>query len=178
MPPARFLSTVLTVLALAAGFSACGSDEEEEVSAGSGGSAAATATATPAPDVDNTDVRKRPTIDKPTGEPPTELKTEDIVRGEGRRARSGDTLTMHYVGASWSTGEEFDASWDRGEPFRFELGAGRVIQGWDRGIEGMRVGGRRRLIIPPDMGYGPAGSPPAIAPNETLIFIVDLIGIE
>ncbi len=117
---------------------------------------------------------EKPDIRVPEGDPPTELQTEDLVEGDGRAAREGDQLRMQYVGVSWSTGEEFDASWERGEPFSFELGGGDVIRGWDQGIEGMRVGGRRLLVIPPDLGYGPQGSPPAIAPNETLVFVVDL----
>jgi peptidylprolyl isomerase len=88
--------------------------------------------------------------------------------------KAGQTATVDYVGVSFSTGQEFDASWDRGEPFPFPLGGGQVIQGWDQGVEGMKVGGRRELVIPPDLGYGPQGSPPAIAPNETLVFVIDL----
>ena len=112
----------------------------------------------------------------PAGDPPAELLVRDIKRGKGRRARAGDTLTMQYVGVSWSTGEQFDASWDAGQPFPFQLGAGMVIQGWDQGLVGMRKGGRRLLVIPPDLGYGPQGSGP-IGPSETLIFVVDLVEI-
>jgi peptidylprolyl isomerase len=99
--------------------------------------------------------------------------TKDIVKGKGPKAKPGDTLTMMYTGYSWSNGQKFDASWDRGQPFPFQLGAGMVIPGWDKGMVGMRKGGRRLLIIPPDQGYGPQGSGP-IGPNETLIFAVDL----
>ncbi|MDQ2622694.1 MAG: FKBP-type peptidyl-prolyl cis-trans isomerase [Actinomycetota bacterium] len=109
---------------------------------------------------------------------PTKLEIEDIKEGTGPAAKAGDTLSMQYVGAIYDTGEEFDASWDRGEPFEFELGSGNVIQGWDQGIEGMKAGGRRKLIIPPDLGYGEAGSPPAIPPNSTLVFVVDLLKIK
>jgi peptidylprolyl isomerase len=100
----------------------------------------------------------------------------DIVTGKGKPAKAGDTLTMQYVGVSWSTGEQFDASWDHGQPFPFKLGAGMVIPGWDKGMVGMRKGGRRLLVIPPEMGYGPTGQGP-IGPNETLIFAVDLVDI-
>jgi peptidylprolyl isomerase len=118
-------------------------------------------------------VRAKPTIPKPSGEPPAELIAVDIVKGAGRPAAAGNTLTVDYVGSSWSTGKEFDASWDRGQPFPVTLGQGQVIQGWERGLVGMREGGRRLLVIPPALGYGSAGSPPKIGPNETLIFVVD-----
>jgi peptidylprolyl isomerase len=98
------------------------------------------------------------------------------VRGKGPPAKTGDTLTVHYAGVTFSTGEEFDASWNSGQPFQFELG-GRVIEGWNRGMVGMRRGGRRMLTIPPELAYGAAGSPPAIGPNETLVFVVDLLAI-
>jgi peptidylprolyl isomerase len=120
----------------------------------------------------------KPEIPQPQGEPPAQLETRDVVEGDGEEAAAGQTVAVQYVGASWSNGEEFDASWDRGsEPFEFPLGAGQVIQGWEQGVEGMKVGGRRLLVIPPDIGYGPAGSPPAIGPNETLVFVVDLMRV-
>jgi peptidylprolyl isomerase len=119
--------------------------------------------------------RKRPEIDFPEGEPPTALLVTDEILGEGPEASSGATVTAHYVGVAFSTGEEFDASWNRGEPLSFRLGAGQVIPGWDQGISGMRVGGRRRLVIPPSLGYGERGAGAAIGPNETLIFVVDLV---
>jgi peptidylprolyl isomerase len=119
-------------------------------------------------------LKKKPTIPKPKGTPPSALVSKDIVKGNGKAAKTGDTVTVQYVGVSWSTGDEFDASWDRGQPFSFPLGAQQVIPGWDQGVDGMKVGGRRELVIPPDLGYGPAGSPPAIGPNETLVFVVDL----
>ena len=112
---------------------------------------------------------------QPEGEPPAELQTIDIVEGKGKAAKAGDNVSMQYVGVSWSTGQQFDASWDRGEPFEFQLGGGMVIPGWDNGIPGMKEGGRRLLVIPPEQGYGPSGTPDgAIGPNETLIFVVDL----
>jgi peptidylprolyl isomerase len=119
------------------------------------------------------DLSGKPAIPKPSGNPPAKLEVEDIVEGKGREARDGDQVTVQYVGISWSTGEQFDASWDNGQPFTFKLGAGGVIKGWDRGVKGMRVGGRRKLTIPPDLAYGEGGSGP-IGPNETLVFVVDL----
>lgn len=125
------------------------------------------------------DLDTEPEISKPSGDPPTALETKDIVKGKGKTAKKGDTVSVQYTGVSWSTGEKFDASWDRGkQAFPFQLGAGMVIPGWDEGVAGMKEGGRRMLVIPPDQAYGPAGSPPAIGPNETLIFVVDLEKVE
>jgi peptidylprolyl isomerase len=115
----------------------------------------------------------KPTIPKPTGDPPTALVVQDIVKGKGRGARAGDTVTVDYVGVSYSTGQQFDASWDSGQPFSFPLGAGRVIPGWDQGVVDMKKGGRRLLVIPPELAYGTAGNQ-GIAPNETLVFVIDL----
>ena len=98
--------------------------------------------------------------------------------GKGKTAAKGDAVTVQYVGISYATGQQFDASWDSGQPFPFKLGQGEVIPGWDKGVAGMREGGRRRLTIPPEDAYGPAGSPPSIGPNETLIFVVDLVSID
>ena len=120
----------------------------------------------------------KPNIDIPAGAPPTELVREDVVVGAGTEATPGKTVEVHYVGVAWSTKKQFDASWDRGETFDFPLGAGRVIRGWDEGVKGMRVGGRRRLTIPPTMGYGAKGAVGAIGPNETLVFIVDLLAVR
>ncbi len=119
------------------------------------------------------DLKTKPAIDKPAGDPPTELYSRDIVKGKGKQAASGDSVSVQYVGVSFSNGEQFDASWDSGQPFSFQLGAQMVIAGWDQGVAGMREGGRRMLVIPPDLGYGEAGQGP-IAPNETLIFVIDL----
>ncbi len=117
----------------------------------------------------------RPEIDFPGGEPPAELEITDIWEGQGPVASAGDRVTVHYVGVAHSTGEEFDASWDRGEPLSFQLGAGQVIAGWDQGVQGMKVGGRRQLVIPPGLGYGDRGAGNMIAPGETLIFVCDLV---
>ncbi len=122
---------------------------------------------------DAADLTSKPTVRVPRGvRPPSELRTRDLVPGDGPVLRPGSQVTVHYVGVAWSTGRQFDASWDRGEPFPFPLGQGRVIPGWDRGLVGMRVGGRRLLVVPPGLGYGPQGSGP-IKPNETLVFVVD-----
>jgi peptidylprolyl isomerase len=121
---------------------------------------------------------EKPTVTVPGDQPPSELEIEDIEVGEGDEAVPGRTVDVHYVGVSWSSGEQFDASWDRGSPFSFGLGGGQVIQGWDKGVAGMKVGGRRRLTIPPAMGYGTRGAGGVIAPNETLVFVVDLLGVR
>jgi peptidylprolyl isomerase len=120
----------------------------------------------------------KPTVEIPDGPPPSELQIEDLTVGDGKEAVPGTTCTMQYVGHSWSTGQQFDASWDRGEPFSFQLAAGMVIRGWDEGVAGMRVGGRRRLTIPPEMGYGARGAGGVIKPNETLVFVVDLLNVR
>jgi peptidylprolyl isomerase len=118
--------------------------------------------------------RTKPEIDFPEGEAPSDLVIEDLIEGDGREAAAGDTVSAHYVGVAHSTGEEFDSSWNRGAPLDFPLGAGRVIPGWDRGIQGMKVGGRRKLTIPPHLAYGDRGAGAVIKPGETLIFVVDL----
>ena len=120
----------------------------------------------------------KPSVDIPSGAPPAELVREDLVVGTGAEATPGKTVEVHYVGVAWSTKKQFDASWDCRETFDFPLGKGRVIRGWDEGVAGMRVGGRRRLTIPPAMGYGARGAGGAIGPNETLVFIVDLLAVR
>ncbi len=116
----------------------------------------------------------KPVVEPHDGPAPADLVVQDITVGDGPEAQAGQLVHVHYVGVARSTGEQFDASWDRGEAFTFPLGGGRVIKGWDEGVAGMKVGGRRKLIIPPELGYGAQGSPPAIPPNETLVFVVDL----
>ena len=120
---------------------------------------------------------EKPEVDFPGGEPPAELQITDITVGDGAEAKAGDQVLVHYVGVAYSTGEEFDSSYDRGDPLGFQLGAGRVISGWDQGVQGMRVGGRRQLVIPPHLAYGDRGAGNAIAPGETLIFVCDLVGV-
>ncbi len=121
---------------------------------------------------------ERPEIDFPEGDPPADLQITDVTVGDGDEAKPGSTVSVHYVGVAHSSGEEFDASWNRGAPLDFPLGAGRVIQGWDQGVAGMRVGGRRELVIPPHLGYGNRGAGNAIKPGETLIFVVDLLSVS
>ena len=113
----------------------------------------------------------------PEGEAPADLVIIDEIVGDGEEAGRGDVVDVHYVGVSHSTGEEFDASWNRGEPLRFQLGVGQVIRGWDQGVQGMKVGGRRRLEIPAHLAYGDQGAPPVIAPGEALIFVCDLVSV-
>ncbi|RZQ64965.1 FKBP-type peptidyl-prolyl cis-trans isomerase [Amycolatopsis suaedae] len=121
---------------------------------------------------------QRPEIDRPEGAPPAELEVVDISVGDGPVAEAGNAVSVHYVGVSFSTGEEFDASWNRGAPLDFFLGRGQVIPGWDQGVQGMKVGGRRKLTIPPHLAYGSQGAGNKIKPNETLIFVVDLMAVR
>ena len=121
---------------------------------------------------------RKPEVTIPAEPPPTELVADDLTVGDGDEAAAGQQVSVHYVGVSWSTGKQFDASWDRMEPFTFGLGQSQVIQGWDQGVQGMKVGGRRQLTIPPEMGYGAAGAGGVIAPNETLVFVADLLGVR
>jgi peptidylprolyl isomerase len=148
----------------------CGGDDKKQ---------AATATATPGKgEVDltqiGTDLSKKPVVALTAGDPPGALVKRDIVKGKGKAAKAGETVKVQYVGVSWTSGRQFDASWDRGQPLSFPLGGGRVIKGWDTGVVGMKVGGRRLLIIPPNLGYGAQSPGAGIAPNDTLVFVVDL----
>jgi peptidylprolyl isomerase len=120
----------------------------------------------------------KPEVDFVDGPPPTELQITDVVEGDGAEATAGSTVRVHYVGVSFSTGEEFDASYNRGEPLQFRLGIGQVIQGWDTGVQGMRVGGRRQLVIPPHLAYGDRGAGGVIKPGETLVFVCDLVAVD
>jgi peptidylprolyl isomerase len=122
--------------------------------------------------------KEKPAIDVPEGDPSYQLELEDIEEGDGAEATPGNVVEVHYVGVAWSTGEEFDASWNRGDTFKFGLGKGQVIQGWDQGVAGMKVGGRRRITIPPNLAYGKRGAGGVIGPDETLVFVVDLIGLR
>ena len=121
---------------------------------------------------------EKPAVEIPEGAPSYQLELEDIVVGEGDEAVKGSIVEVHYVGVSHKTGNQFDASWDRGDTFKFGLGKGQVIRGWDEGVAGMKVGGRRRITIPPDMAYGKRGAGGVIGPDETLVFVVDLIGVR
>jgi peptidylprolyl isomerase len=120
---------------------------------------------------------KEPKVTPPSGAAPTKLVTKELIAGTGAEAKAGDTVTVNYVGVLYKGGKEFDASWKRNEPFSFSLGKGQVIKGWDQGIPGMKVGGRRELIIPAALAYGAAGSPPTIPPNAPLVFVVDMLGV-
>ena len=174
---------LLLLLAPAFALAACGDDDaktDPSTAAPSGPAqttpAAPTETEAAAPEGgDPKDLDKKPRVEIPEGDPPTKLVKEDIVKGKGRAAKKGDRLEMQYVGVLYDGGTEFDASWNGGEPFRFILGKGDVIKGWDQGIVGMRKGGRRKLIVPPKLAYGPEGQPPTIPPNATLVFVVDLV---
>jgi peptidylprolyl isomerase len=170
MPPMRKLILIIGAC-LALLVAGCGSDDSTTSS--SSGEDTSSSQQAEAPEK-----KTKPKVEAPNGAPPKQLVTNDLEEGTGAEAKAGDTVSVQYVGVNYKTGKEFDASWSRREPFTFTLGAGEVIPGWDQGIEGMKVGGRRELIIPPELGYGPAGAPPAIPPNETLIFVVDLEAVE
>lgn len=123
-------------------------------------------------------MNEKPEIDFPGGEPPADLEITEIVEGEGTEAAAGDVAHVHYAGVAFSSGEEFDSSWNRGEPLSFRLGVGQVIRGWDEGIQGMKIGGRRQLVIPSHLAYGDRGAGGVIAPGEALIFVCDLVGLN
>jgi peptidylprolyl isomerase len=155
---------VLTIAACAAlAVAGCGSSSSDESSSTG----------------DTTSAKKKtkPKVTVPKGAPPKKLVVKEIEEGTGAEAKSGDEVTVQYVGVDYENGKEFDSSWSRNEPFSFQLGAGQVIPGWEEGVEGMKVGGRRELIVPPELAYGEAGAPPAIGPNETLVFVVDLLEV-
>ena len=164
MPLVRSFLLVLALVAVIF-VAGCGSDSEEPAST-------STPEAAAAPE------RTKPEITVPKGKAPKELVIKDIEEGTGAPAEPGQQVTVQYVGTSFLNGRQFDASWDRGEPFTFQLGSGSVIKGWDEGVKGMKVGGRRQLVIPPDLAYGAEGSPPTIGPNETLVFVIDLLSAE
>jgi peptidylprolyl isomerase len=188
MPPLMNwpLRRVLTSIAVVAvlGVPGCGDDDDSTSDGGGSGDAAAeqdTGTETTSPadaQAALKDTSKKPVIPKPTGSPPRKLVKEDIVRGKGPGATKGDTVVVHYVGMNFSNGQEFDASWDTGSPFPVQLGRGMVIAGWEQGLVGIKKGGRRKLTIPPELGYGAEGYPPDIPPNETLVFVIDAVSIE
>ncbi len=122
---------------------------------------------------------EKPQVEVPSDQPPSyQLELDDLTAGEGEEAVAGRAVEVHYVGVSWATGRQFDASWDRGQTFKFTLGKGQVIAGWDQGVEGMKVGGRRRITIPPALAYGKRGAGGVIGPDETLVFVVDLVGLS
>jgi peptidylprolyl isomerase len=164
--------TLTAALALVA--AGCGSSNDKTTSTSSAAPAQSTTTAaTPAP----AKARPKPKVKVPSGKPPKKLVIKDLIPGTGQAAKAGDPITVNYIGVDFANGKPFDNSYDRGQPFPFQLGGGQVIPGWDRGLVGMKVGGRRELVIPPSLAYGPQGQPPVIKPNETLVFIVDLLSI-
>jgi peptidylprolyl isomerase len=167
MNPKRPLVPLAALLA-AISLAACGSDDS---------SSTATDASTPGETAEAVDTSTKPDVQPPDGKLSDELVVEDLVEGDGATAETGSLVTVQYVGIDAKTGKEFDASWDRGEPFSFQLGGGQVIPGWDEGIVGMKVGGRRELIIPPAQAYGKQGSPPTIGPDATLVFVVDLLDV-
>jgi FKBP-type peptidyl-prolyl cis-trans isomerase len=170
------LPAVLAAAAIAvAGCGGGGKATTADIPAGSAPSAPAPAPAKASTNLKNT--KAKPAIPKPKGAPPKKLVVKDIVAGKGRAAKKGDRLTMQYVGVTFADGKEFDSSWDRGQPFKFQLGKGSVIKGWDQGLVGIKPGGRRELIIPSKLAYGATGQPPTIPPNAALVFIVDALSV-
>jgi peptidylprolyl isomerase len=161
---------VALLVALALTVAGCGGDDSSTSSTAETTSSAKTE--------GDTNLKTKPEVTVPSGAAPTKLEENEIVEGDGAEAKSGDQVTVQYVGVGYDSAEEFDSSWSRNEPFSFTLGAGEVIPGWDQGVEGMKVGGRRELIIPANLAYGPQGSPPVIGPNETLIFVIDLLAVK
>ena len=189
--PIRLTALAVTASLTVFGVAACGSDEKESAVDKATKQAEAQAK-NPTPVVDPAaetttvkvvkvspgpgegDIDKKPEIPKQTGSPPKALVAQDVIVGKGKKAKDGDKVSVQYVGVLYDNGKEFDSSWKRKQPFDVTLGAGQVIKGWDQGIVGMREGGRRRLIIPSDLAYGPSGSPPTIPANAALVFDVDL----
>jgi peptidylprolyl isomerase len=167
----------LVAIALPIGLSACGSSSRAAgvQLAPSSGATEAAVTTTPKPPPA---IATKPVVTVPTGPAPAHLVTKDLVTGTGQTAKAGDTVTVNYVGELYKNGKEFDSSWSRNQPFTTALSAGSVIPGWVQGIPGMKVGGRRELIIPASLAYGKAGSPPTIPPNSPLVFVVDLLSIS
>jgi peptidylprolyl isomerase len=183
LPRARSRATVgLATLAAAGLIAGCGGSGSSSSTIGVGnenksdealvkaGETAVAKTPTSGP------LASEPKVTPPSGPAPAKLEKKDLVVGTGKEAKAGDTVTVNYVGVLYKGGKEFDASWKRKEPFQFKLGQGQVIKGWDQGVAGMKVGGRRELVIPAELAYGKTGSPPAIPPSAPLVFVVDLLG--
>jgi peptidylprolyl isomerase len=147
------------------------------VVAGCGSSSSSSSESTSTGETTSAKKKTKPKVSVPKGAPPSKLVVKELEKGTGAEAKSGDEVTVQYVGVDYENGKEFDSSWSRSEPFTFRLGAGQVIPGWEKGVEGMKVGGRRELVVPPELAYGEAGAPPAIGPNETLVFVIDLLKV-
>ena len=162
---------LMLIVAVCAGLAVAGCGGSSDSSSESTASSESTNAAAPGSSAEKT----KPTVTVPKGAPPKKLEVKELEEGSGAEAKSGSEVTVQYVGVNYKNGKEFDSSWSRNEPFSFTLGAGEVIPGWDQGVAGMKVGGRRELIIPPELAYGEAGAPPAIGPNETLVFVIDLL---
>lgn len=161
------LSIAMCTTLVAAG---CGGGSDSSSGSSEASGSTTTEASTPAK-------KTKPTVTVPKGAPPKKLVVKELEKGSGKEAKAGDEVTVQYLGVNYKSGKEFDSSWSRNEPFTFALGGGQVIPGWEQGVEGMKVGGRRELIIPPELGYGETGSPPAIPPNETLVFVIDLLEV-
>jgi peptidylprolyl isomerase len=184
------LGLIFTALCAALLIAGCGGSKESSsiapgnesdvssipTEAGETTSSTSSTSSTPAKTPTSGPLSKKPAVTPPSGAAPTKLVTKEIIKGTGAEAKAGDTVTVNYVGVLYKGGKEFDASWKRSEPFTFALGKGQVIPGWDQGVAGMKVGGRRELIIPSELAYGKRGSPPTIPPNAPLVFVVDLLG--
>lgn len=179
----KFPLLILTLcVALVIGVVGCGgSSDSSTESSGSADSSSTEASDTGEKSGDSTEAsaeKTKPKVTVPKGISPTKYAFRDLEEGTGATAKPGDEVTVQYVGVGYKSEEEFDSSWSRNEPFTFTLGAGEVIKGWDQGVKGMKVGGRRELLIPANLAYGAAGSPPSIGPNETLIFVIDLLAVN
>jgi peptidylprolyl isomerase len=176
MPSMRgALLTIAACLALV--FAGCGDDDSSTTSAAGDETSAAKQDESSQP-AESSKEKTKPKVTVPDGPAPKQLVTKDLETGSGPAAKAGDEVTVQYVGVGYDSKKEFDSSWSRNEPFPFTLGENLVIPGWEQGIEGMKAGGRRELIIPPNLAYGPAGSPPVIGPNEALIFVIDLEAVK
>ncbi len=186
----KTISTTLLALAAAGGLAACGSSKAPGVQPAPSNGATAAASTSPTPTTSTSTsatstaatptsgpLSKKPTVTVLSGPPPTTLVVKDLIKGTGATATAGKQVTVNYVGVLYKGGKEFDSSWKRNQTFPFTLGQGGVIPGWDKGLVGMKVGGRRELIIPADLAYGKSGSPPTIPPNAALVFVVDLVAV-
>jgi peptidylprolyl isomerase len=170
------VKTLMLTITVCAGLAIAGCGSSSDSSTGTSESTATTTSESTSAEATGGE-KAKPKVTVPKGAPPKKLEIKEIEEGSGAEAKSGDEVTVQYVGVDYKNGKEFDSSWSRNEPLPLTLGAGRVIPGWEQGIEGMKVGGRRELIIPPELAYGETGYPPSIAPNETLVFVIDLLEV-